>query len=157
MALTAAERDVDEAHLYPPFRFKVQAILSDLNGNATVQAAGLQFVLFEGFRSQARQNYLYSQGRANPGSIVTQLRVSRHTSGIAADLVPLDVHGSPVWNAAPEVWSLLRSAAHAHELKSGQDYKHFTDLPHVEATPAQQRLWYADAKSFLVGLSLVPA
>ncbi|MBX8942587.1 M15 family metallopeptidase [Lysinibacillus sp. K60] len=40
----------------------------------------------ETFRSQARQNYLYEQGRTRPGQVVTWTRNSNHTSRRAWDI-----------------------------------------------------------------------
>ncbi len=40
----------------------------------------------EGFRPQARQEFLYAQGRTAPGDVVTWTKSSKHTMGLAADV-----------------------------------------------------------------------
>lgn len=53
---------------------------------AKCRAAGLRVRITETYRSQARQNYLYEQGRTRPGAIVTWTKNSRHTKRIAWDI-----------------------------------------------------------------------
>lgn len=56
--------------------------------------------LVEGVRTQARQNELYAQGRT-PGDkrpIVTWTKTSKHITGDAVDIVPLQADGSINWN-----------------------------------------------------------
>lgn len=48
--------------------------------------AGLNIFITETYRSQARQNELYAQGRTQPGQIVTWTLNSRHTSRRAWDI-----------------------------------------------------------------------
>ena len=48
--------------------------------------AGLHIFITETYRSQARQNQLYAQGRTEPGKIVTWTLNSRHTSRRAWDI-----------------------------------------------------------------------
>ena len=48
--------------------------------------AGLGVFVTETYRSQARQNYLYEQGRTRSGQIVTWTKSSRHTSRMAWDI-----------------------------------------------------------------------
>lgn len=47
---------------------------------------GLRVFITETYRSQARQNSLYAQGRTTPGLIVTWTKSSRHTSRRAWDI-----------------------------------------------------------------------
>lgn len=47
---------------------------------------GLNVLVTETYRSQARQDYLYAQGRTRAGNKVTWTRNSRHTSGRAWDI-----------------------------------------------------------------------
>ncbi len=48
---------------------------------------GIDFIFItETYRSQARQNYLYEQGRTRPGQVVTWTRNSNHTSRRAWDI-----------------------------------------------------------------------
>lgn len=53
---------------------------------AECRRQGLNVLITETYRSQARQNYLYAQGRTNPGKKVTWTKKSRHTSGRAWDI-----------------------------------------------------------------------
>lgn len=51
------------------------------------EEAGLKVLVTETYRSQARQTYLYEQGRTRPGIIVTQVKkVGYHNSGNAWDI-----------------------------------------------------------------------
>lgn len=47
---------------------------------------GLPVLITETYRSQARQDYLYAQGRTRAGKIVTWTRNSRHTGRMAWDI-----------------------------------------------------------------------
>lgn len=90
------------------------------------------FRVIEGFRSQARQNYLYSLGRTQPGKIVTWTRVSKHTFGKAIDVIP------KVKNKAVYDRSLYNEIARAFTKAShllGVEVKwlgHIGDLGHFE-------------------------
>ena len=48
---------------------------------------GARFRVTEGYRSQARQDDLYAQGRTKPGKKVTWTRNSKHLSGRAIDVI----------------------------------------------------------------------
>ncbi len=47
---------------------------------------GLPVLITETYRSQARQDYLYAQGRTRAGKVVTWTRNSRHTGRMAWDI-----------------------------------------------------------------------
>jgi peptidoglycan L-alanyl-D-glutamate endopeptidase CwlK len=66
----------DPACLHPVFREKVLCLLDNLN------AEGIPFRLFEGFRSLERQQYLYAHGHAGWNSY--------HQYGLAADFALSD-------------------------------------------------------------------
>ena len=53
---------------------------------AECKAQGLNVLITETYRSQARQDYLYSQGRTRVGKKVTWTKKSRHTSRRAWDI-----------------------------------------------------------------------
>jgi hypothetical protein len=61
--------------------------------------AGHPVVVTECFRSNEEQERLYAQGRTTGGDIVTHARggSSFHNYGLACDIVPVDINGSPVW------------------------------------------------------------
>ncbi len=50
------------------------------------KAGVVDIFITETYRSQARQNYLYEQGRTRPGQVVTWTRNSNHTSRRAWDI-----------------------------------------------------------------------
>lgn len=53
---------------------------------AECKRQGLNVLITETYRSQARQDYLYAQGRTRPGNKVTWTKNSRHTSRRAWDI-----------------------------------------------------------------------
>lgn len=70
------------------------------------KARGINIFITETFRSQARQDRLYAQGRTTPGKIVTWTRTSRHTSRMAWDIaceVPLPLYDTETLKKAGEV------------------------------------------------------
>jgi hypothetical protein len=91
--------DHDWAHLWPPFAAKVKVALQN--------APGGPWRLVEGFRSQARQEWLYAQGRTRPGPIVTWTRVTpHHGAGLAADVIPAAGYDAPeaTWWGLRKAW-----------------------------------------------------
>lgn len=73
------------ATLKPDFAAKAHAWF-----DACVQAGLLPYI-YEGYRSNERQNELYAQGRTAPGKIVTNAMAGQsfHNYGYAFDWVPL--------------------------------------------------------------------
>lgn len=71
--------------LFNPF------LIEMLRGIERAKKAGWSVALFETYRSPARQNILFSQGRESPGQIVTYTRGwhSWHQYGVAADIALL--------------------------------------------------------------------
>lgn len=53
---------------------------------AACEKEGLPVLITETYRSQARQDYLYAQGRTRAGTIVTWTKKSRHTGRMAWDI-----------------------------------------------------------------------
>lgn len=82
--------------LYPPFW--VEMIL----GLERARKAGLALKPFETYRSFARQDTLYQQGRTTPGALVTHSKPgdSWHHYGVAMD-VALFVDGKWSWDFDP--------------------------------------------------------
>lgn len=72
----------DPALLQPEFRSKVERVVQRMKGET-----GADVTIRESWRSQTRQNALYDQGRSTSGPVVTWTQNSRHSSGLAADLV----------------------------------------------------------------------
>lgn len=78
MNVTVTCREIDE--LKPVAQKACRLFLAEC------EKEGLDVCITETYRSQARQNYLYEQGRSRAGKIVTWVRISRHTSGLAWDI-----------------------------------------------------------------------
>ena len=96
--------------------------------------AGVPVLVTEGHRSQERQEQLYAQGRTTPGQIVTWTKSSRHTKGIAIDLVPLDLSGKPNYNDT-EAYKKLGELSKTLGLEWGGDWKN-KDMPHFQFNAA---------------------
>lgn len=52
--------------------------------------SSVDFMVIEGLRSLARQESLYALGRTIPGKIVTWTKNSKHCSGLAIDILPIN-------------------------------------------------------------------
>lgn len=133
--LHSTARCHDLQMLEPNMRRKVQAILADAH------AHGVEYMVWETFRSQERQAQLFEQG-------ATELRrVGVHHYGLACDLVK-SINGEPSWKGD---FSLLRHLAHAHGLVSGADWPTFPDEGHIQLCKVSDQAklfrgeWYPDA------------
>ena len=134
-------------HLFPAFAAKVQHISKELTAWCQVHLPGYASAVAEGFRSVARQQELYAQGRTTPGQIVTEkdgvAHPSNHQSSLAADLAFM--HGGQLsWDVPQAAWEYLQHLAHTEGLTSGSDWKTFKDMPHLE-WPASDHATYAAA------------
>jgi hypothetical protein len=131
----------DVGLLEPVTREKVQAILAD------AQAHGMDLMIFETFRSQARQAQLFKAG-------ATRLKtVGVHNYGLACDIVRR-VGGKPSWKGD---FSFLGELARIHGLIWGGDWgapdrpHTFVDAVHVQRCsikdqgPLFRGEWYPDA------------
>ena len=78
MSVTNTCRDISE--LTPVAKKACELFLQEC------KKQGLNVLITETYRSQARQNYLYEQGRTRKGNIVTWTKKSRHTSRRAWDI-----------------------------------------------------------------------
>lgn len=109
--------------LYPPFAAAM------LQGIAEANKAGIPVALFETFRSPARQDQIYAQGRTQPGKVVSNAKAyqSWHQYGIAADIALFD-DGRWSWNFDPEKISKYFKS---DLLIWGGTFKNF-DGPHYE-------------------------
>lgn len=122
MAVTVTQTCRDVAELAPLAQTAIRVFFFELN------KAGINAFVTETFRSQARQNYLYEQGRSRSGQIVTWTRSSRHTSRMAWDIAvctPLGLYDTP---------TLVKAGAIARKLGItwGGDWKGAIDRPHFE-------------------------
>lgn len=139
-------------------RFNSTAIINDLallepvtrqnvlNIIADAKAQGTELIVFETFRSQARQQLLFNQG-------ATKLqKVGVHNFGLACDIVK-SIGGQPSWKGD---FSILGVLAKEHGMIWGGDWGNpniphtFLDLVHVQrCTIARQASlftlqWYPD-------------
>lgn len=118
--VTLTCRDINE--LLPVAQRACNLFLSEC------KKAGINIFITETYRSQARQNYLYEQGRSRPGNVITWTKSSRHTSRLAWDIA---CNGSVLYD-------------NAMLLKAGEIAKHLgitwggnwssPDKPHFEVT-----------------------
>ncbi|MDU6856091.1 MAG: M15 family metallopeptidase [Clostridiales bacterium] len=96
--VTTANRDIKS--LQPLAQQAAQLFLD------TCKARGIDIFVTEYHRSQARQDWLYEQGRSRPGKVVTWTRSSNHTSGYAWDIAvnpPHDLYDSKIIAKAGQV------------------------------------------------------
>lgn len=152
MSVQTADRDPN--HLYPDFRAKVLAILEQANHETRGKHGVDHWVIEEGLRTQARQDWLYAQGRTRPGLIVTHAKVSNHSSALAADCYPVDGHGNIMWEAHDSIWAQFAHCVRSHGMQSGRDYPKltggtFVDNPHVEPDEELRKTWGPKAKAWL--------
>lgn len=122
MDVTKQCRDIDE--LLPAAKKACNLFLSEC------QKAGLDIFIVETYRSQARQNYLYEQGRSRAGQKVTWTKSSRHTRRLAWDIAV-----RPPKNLYDET-TLKKAGAIAKRLGItwGGSWKGTPDMPHFEVT-----------------------
>jgi len=90
---------------------------------------GMPMRVTEGYRSIARQNELYAQGRTTKGNIVTQAKggESLHNYGVAVDFVFLKGYDVP-----ESQWNMFGTVAVSKGFEWGGSWKGFVDKPHVE-------------------------
>jgi hypothetical protein len=81
----------DADSLNPDFRARFSRVVTRMHDEF-----GRDVQLVEGFRTQSRQNFLYEQGRTRPGHVVTWTRSSKHTMGLAADVMIDGSYSDPV-------------------------------------------------------------
>lgn len=92
------------------------------------------------YRSNAEQDLLYSQGRSEPGQIVTNAKAgqSKHNFTIngkpaskAIDIVPL-IHGKPEWDSKNPVWEQLGELGESVGLEWAGRWQHMREYPHFQ-------------------------
>jgi peptidoglycan L-alanyl-D-glutamate endopeptidase CwlK len=84
----------------PALATKIKQLISIANNQ------GYLIYIDEAYRTQARQNQLYAQGRTTAGAIVTNTLNSKHTQGKAVDLMPV-INGQPTNNLNAFNWQLI--------------------------------------------------
>jgi hypothetical protein len=134
--------NANPAGLDPVFRNKLQAVLAKL------ASAGKPFRLVEGFRTRARQQWLFGSGRpkavpfGRPGAILTNAdgidKLSWHQgngtvgSGRAADCYPTREGRVFIPPSSDPVWAAYADAVEAAGLVAGFRFPSFKDSPHCE-------------------------
>lgn len=95
----------------------------------SMELLGMPMRITEGYRSIARQNELYAQGRTTKGNIVTKAKggESMHNYGVAVDFVFLKGYDVP-----ESFWKTFGSVATSKGFEWGGSWKGFVDKPHVE-------------------------
>lgn len=92
--------------------------------------AGLNVLVTETYRSQARQSYLYEQGRSRPGQIVTQIKkVGYHNSGNAWDICQ-NIKGKEYSDAS--FFTKCGQIAKSLGIEWGGTWTGFVDTPHFQ-------------------------
>ncbi len=89
-------------------------------------AQGIPIKIFETYRPQNRQDYLYAQGRTRSGNIVTWTKSSQHTKRNAVDII----HPTKLWDMPDSYWRQLADIAKEIGFECGyfwtpQDKPHF--------------------------------
>lgn len=144
-----AEPPVNRSYseLYPPFAEKIKDIVSEMNEWCEVHWPHHKCMLFEGFRTVARQQWLYASGRTRPGPIVTYkngtTNKSNHQSRLAADIIGVTSNGQPTWDCPAGFWQYLGHLARRNGLNWGGDWHGFVDQPHVEWPPNDHATYQA--------------
>ena len=115
-------RDINELH--PVAQKACRLFLQEC------EKAGLNVLVTETYRSQARQNYLYEQGRTRAGNVVTWTKNSRHTGRMAWDICK-NVKGQEYADAA--FFAKCGAIARKLGITWGGIWK-TPDTPHFEVT-----------------------
>lgn len=103
-------------------------------GLKAVQHAGLRVGVFETFRTEARQRWLYDQGRVRPGEIVTNANsalATWHGYALAADLAFTEDRIHWDWPSEKKVWLEIADLLEPYGLVTGASWK-LKDYPHVQ-------------------------
>lgn len=111
--------------LPPGMRAQVDCTLGKM------KAGGWNATVFETFRSDERQRFLYSYGRTRPGRKVTNVATAAtglHYWTLAVDVVD----AKKAWNASPRFWHWLGIHAESCGLVAGAFWKSFPDQPHIQ-------------------------
>lgn len=97
---------------------------------ARLKKGGWDAVIYETWRSDDRQKFLYSYGRTRPGPKVTNAKdasVTVHNYRLAIDIV----HRTKLWNH-PRFFYWVGQHAEACGLVAGAFWARFPDQPHVQ-------------------------
>lgn len=127
MSNTAQCRDI--AELNPLCQILLNKALKE------IKAKDINPLVVETYRSQVRQNYLYSQGRTLPGKKVTWTQISIHTKRNAVDVVPQrKVNGkmTAIWNANDSETKKIIKIMTKYGFEAGANWTSSPDSPHFQ-------------------------
>ncbi len=103
---------------------------------AECKKQGLNVLVTETYRSQARQTYLYEQGRTRPGKIVTQIKkVGYHNTGNAWDICQ-NIKGQEYSDSS--FFAKCGAIAKSLGIEWGGYWKGFVDTPHFQISDSWQ-------------------
>lgn len=138
--LRVVAMEVDRATVIDDVHYPHQGLGDDKTAPAVRQAAerflalararAVPVAIYETWRSDARQRWLYASGRTRPGPIVTYARSAFdewHGYGLALDVI----HASLAWNAPTSFWNDVGRLAKECGFDWGGDWKR-PDLPHLQ-------------------------
>lgn len=97
---------------------------------ARLTKGGWDYRIYETYRSNRRQRWLYAQGRTRPGPRVTNVssaELGKHHWGLGIDII----HRTKLWNH-PRFFHWLGQHYEACGLVAGAFWKRFPDQPHGE-------------------------
>lgn len=100
-----------------------------------IKAAGINPLIVETYRSQVRQNYLYSLGRTIKGTKVTWTQISIHTKRNAVDIVPqrvIDGKMTAIWNARDIETKKIINIMIKYGFEAGANWTTSPDSPHFQ-------------------------
>lgn len=115
-----------------------------------MRAGGWSPRVYETYRSDRRQRYLYSYGRTRPGAKVTNVATAQtgfHYWTLGADIID----AKRLWNASPQFWYWLGQHAESCGLVAGAFWKSFPDRPHVQfaawESAAKRPVWVRELQA----------
>lgn len=115
------------------------------------RAMGLPVLITETYRSQARQDYLFEQGRSRPGKMVTWTRRSFHTTRRAFDFCR-NVRGRE-YDDSDNFFRKCAEVAKFLGLNAGYFWKDHQDKPHCQLDIGKSGISDEKANAFLAGLA----
>lgn len=127
--MSNAEQNRDIKELNPLCQILLNKALEE------IRAIGINPLVIETYRSQGRQNYLYSQGRTIAGKKVTWTQISIHTKRNAVDLVPQrNINGklTAIWNAKDSETVKIIKIMTEYGFEAGANWTNSPDSPHFQ-------------------------
>lgn len=121
--------------LHPKIR---KIAIAAYNESVAKTPKGVHPYIDECFRSFAKSDALYAQGRTTPGKIVSDAKggSSFHNYGLALDF-HLQINGKDIWPAnyrANKDWMTVVNIFKKYGFKWGAEFNNIDDYPHLELT-----------------------